>query len=294
MEHADTQALVPEQLETEIRKLDWRDLQLWCLGGFVLLVVAAGFLSLLIPQVLWQAQSVLARQPDAPQLVFGLIMLLVLLNIYLFQQRRLLLRTRQYLINQLQIAERTARTDSLTGIYNRRFMQEALVREIARAERNQSKLSVVLVDIDGFKDFNTRFGHLIGDRVLIEVTHLLQKNFRASDFITRFGGDEFLVIMPETDLIQAMVSVDRLGRLIERWNGRENRDFAISVCCGAAVHLAGTTAEEMLQAADADLYVHKASRNEAKMAATPTEAAGSVQPGSPYAGAKPRQARVLL
>ena len=294
MDNAHTQALVPEQLETEIRKLDWRDLQLWCLGVLVLLVVAAGFLSLLIPQVLWQAQSVLARQPDAPQLVFGLMMLLVLLNIYLFQQRRILLRTRQYLIMQLQIAERTARTDPLTGIYNRRFMHETLTREIARADRSKSKLSIALVDVDGFKDFNTRFGHLTGDRILIEVAGLLQKNFRACDFITRFGGDEFVVIMPETDLVQAMITVERLGRLLERWNGKENREFAISVSCGAAVHLEGMTPDEMLQAADADLYVHKASRNDSQAPATSAATAGSVPSGASSAVAKNRQTRVLL
>ena len=294
MEDAQNQVLVPEQLETEIRKLDWRDLQLWCLGAFVLLVVAAGFLSLLIPEILWQAQSVLARQPDAPQLIFGLIMLLVLLNVYLFQQRRILLRTRQYLIMQLQMAERTARTDALTGIFNRRFMQETLTREIARADRTKSKLSIVLVDVDGFKDFNTRFGHLTGDRVLIEVGGLLQKNFRASDFITRFGGDEFAVIMPDTDLIQAMVSVDRLGRLIERWNGRENREFAISVSCGAALYLAGMTPEDMLKAADADLYVHKALRADSQGLATPSGGADTAPSGASYTGAKDRQARVLL
>ena len=291
MDNPQTQALLPEQLETEIRKLDWRDLQLWCLGGFVLLVVAAGFLSLLIPEVLWQAQSVLARQPDAPQLVFGLIMLLILLNIYLFQQRRLLLRTRQFLITQLQIAERNARTDALTGIFNRRFMQETLTREMARADRIKSKLSIVLVDVDGFKDFNTRFGHLTGDQVLIEVSGLLQKNFRASDFITRFGGDEFAVIMPDTDLIQAMVSVDRLGRLIERWNGRENREFAISVSCGAALYLQGMTPDDILRAADADLYVHKASRSGSHLPATSDAATGTLPS---YAGGKDRLTRVLL
>jgi diguanylate cyclase (GGDEF)-like protein len=289
-----TQALVPEQLETEIRKLDWRDLQLWCLGVLVLLVVAAGFLSLLLPQVLWHAQSVLAHQQDAPQLVFGLIMLLVLLNIYLFQQRRLLLRTRQFLIMQLQVAERNARTDSLTGIFNRRYMQETLTREIARAERTKSKLSIALIDIDGFKDFNTRFGHLTGDRVLIEVAGLLQKNFRACDFITRFGGDEFVVIMPETDLVQAMITIERLGRLLERWNGRENREFAISVCCGTAMYLQGMTPDNILQAADADLYVHKASRPGSEIPVGASVSTDAVNSGSSYAGVKNRQARVLL
>src|SRR5207248_1680912 len=146
----------PEQIEQEIRALDWRDLQLWLIAAIVLLVVAAGFLALLMPQLLWHVSAALARQDSFPQLLFGLMALLVLLNAYLFQQRLLLLRTRRQLIHQLQVAERTARTDALTGVFNRRFMEEALTREMARAERNHSKLSVMLADIDGFKGFNTR------------------------------------------------------------------------------------------------------------------------------------------
>lgn len=252
--------LAPEQLEQEIRRLDWRDLQLWCIALLVLTVVVAGFMCLIIPQILWKFQSALAHQEDAPQLVFGLIMLLILLNVYLFQQRHMLLRTRQHLIVQLQIAERTARTDVLTGIYNRRFMGEALTREMARADRNQTKLCVILIDIDGFKEFNTNFGHLTGDRVLIQVAALLLKNFRASDFVTRFGGDEFLIIAPETDLSQAKVAIERLTLLLERWNSGSNREFVIRVCSGLAAYIAGMTVEDMLKAADADLYVQKALR----------------------------------
>jgi len=86
---------------------------------------------------------------------------------------------------KLQVAESRAQTDALTGVFNRRFMEEALVREVGRAERTQRKLAVMMVDIDGFKDFNTRFGHLVGDHILAEVAGLLQKNFRAADLVIR-------------------------------------------------------------------------------------------------------------
>ena len=154
MENESEQAqtnFAPEEIESQIHALDWRDLQLWCIGAVVLAVIAAGFLAIISPELLSQATIVFDRQGDTAPLFFGLIALMILLNVYLFQQRLTLLKTRRELIRQLQIAERTARTDALTGVYNRRFMREALARELARAERNQSKFSVLFVDIDKFR-----------------------------------------------------------------------------------------------------------------------------------------------
>src|SRR5260370_29406961 len=157
--------------------------------------------------MLWQISAIVARQQNITQLIFGLTALLILLNVYLFQQRLVLLRTRRELILQLQIAERSARTDALTGVFNRRFMEEALTREVARAERTQSNLSVMLADVDEIKDFNTRFGHLIGDQILRQVTALLQKNLRAAYLVISYAADKSLVIMTHTDLAQRGVRV---------------------------------------------------------------------------------------
>src|SRR5205823_7452510 len=120
--------IAPERIEQKIRALDWRDIQLWCIGFVVLVVLAAGFVALLAPQLVWHISAVVSRQQDIVQLIFGLTALLILLNLYLFQQRLVLLQTRRELIRQLQIAERKARTDALTGVFNRRFMEEALTR----------------------------------------------------------------------------------------------------------------------------------------------------------------------
>jgi diguanylate cyclase (GGDEF)-like protein len=91
-----------------------------------------------------------------------------------------------------------ARTDPLTGVHNRRFLEEFLNREIARCRRSHHPLSVLLLDLDGFKAYNDEHGHLAGDRVLAAVASSLRKAVRATDVVARYGGDEFVVVLPNT------------------------------------------------------------------------------------------------
>ncbi len=164
----------PEQLEKEIKALEWRDLQLWGIGACVLFALAAGFFPLLAPNLLWKfTDSVHAG--NLPQYTAGLIVLLLLLNAQTLHQRFRLQKTRAELVRQLQLAERAAQVDALTGVFNRRYMEKMLEKEVSRAERYQNSLCLAVIDVDKFKDFNTRFGHLEGDRVLMAVASLMRK-----------------------------------------------------------------------------------------------------------------------
>jgi diguanylate cyclase (GGDEF)-like protein len=264
----------PEELERDLQNLEGRDLQLWCLGGFISIVLAAGFLLLLVPHLFWNLGAIVTKERNLPALFFGLQTLLLLLGIYMFQQRRQLQVTRRDLIKRLQAAERVARIDVLSGLFNRRILDEVLGKEIARAQRTGSNLSIIMLDIVEFKSLNHRFGHVAGDRMLATVAALLKKNFRAADIIIRYGGDEFLVIVPDSDRREARIAVERLNGFVEEWN-RKNESFGynLQLSAGIAQFIPdASNAESLIEAADAEMY-----DNESR---TRYDAASTAQPAS--------------
>jgi diguanylate cyclase len=136
-------------------------------------------------------------------------------------------------------------------------MDEVLAREIARAERSGAQLTIMLADLDSFKEINTRLGHVGGDRMLMEAVHLLRRNFRASDYVVRYGGDEFIAIMPDTDRAQAQVAVNRLHGFEEARNSRVDTEMELHLSCGLASFTSGMTVEDLVDAADRDMYLQK-------------------------------------
>jgi diguanylate cyclase (GGDEF)-like protein len=147
-----------------------------------------------------------------------------------------------------------ARIDSLTGLANRRALEEILAAEIARAHRFTHQLAVVLLDLDRFKEINDNFGHAAGDVMLREVSRLLTSLARQGDTVARWGGEEFVVVLPETDLEGAERFADRLRRTIE---AQSVGDMQTSASCGVATMLPEDNVEELLHAADEALYQAK-------------------------------------
>jgi diguanylate cyclase (GGDEF)-like protein len=157
-----------------------------------------------------------------------------------------------------------ARRDELTGVGNYRGLHERLAGEIARHRRHSREFALVLLDLDGFKAINERYGHLEGDRLLAEIGVALGDEVRAEDSVFRQGGDEFAAIVPEANAEEAGEVAARLrARVAQRGFGRDE-ERPVSATTGFAMFPAdGTTAEGLLGFADSDLFAAKHQRRAA-------------------------------
>jgi diguanylate cyclase (GGDEF)-like protein len=161
--------------------------------------------------------------------------------------------------------EKHATTDALTGLSNRHAMEETFPREINRCIQSDQPVSLIMADVDGFKDFNDKFGHVAGDRALSAVAHILQKQFRPRDLLVRFGGDEFSVLLPGVSLSDALSIAERVRSAVSG-DTEASQDsmiqIPVNVSMGVAELESHGTFEALLKAADAALYRAKhAGRN---------------------------------
>ena len=163
---------------------------------------------------------------------------------------------------RLQLEEklaRMARHDPLTGAYNRHALDEFLERELIRSKRYNHPIGILLIDINRFKEINDRFGHAMGDKVLQAVADILQHNVRNSDIVARYGGDEFLIVLPETDGETDLVEERILAEVARRNKANPLLDFPVTLAIGS-VHWnpdSGKSMEEALAEADRLMYESK-------------------------------------
>jgi diguanylate cyclase (GGDEF)-like protein len=160
--------------------------------------------------------------------------------------------------------QRSATTDSLTGVYNTRFFHEALSREAARSERYSTPLSLLMIDVDSFKTINDTFGHLVGDKVLTAIGQVLQKTVRNTDLVFRCGGDEFGVVLPGTNAEGAIRAAEKILQKIQSGHILETLGYtgSTTVSIGVSEYQKGTHFESLVAEADQALYASKrASKN---------------------------------
>lgn len=153
-----------------------------------------------------------------------------------------------------------ARRDTLTDAFNRRAFTEFADKEWSRSVRNDYPLSMLTVDIDHFKNFNDQYGHQTGDAALVQVSRVAQSALRASDIWCRYGGEEFVALLPNTTLSQAMAIAERLRQSVERTTIVSARgSLSVSVSIGVAERSSNhSSIEEVLAISDAALYKAKA------------------------------------
>jgi diguanylate cyclase (GGDEF)-like protein len=149
--------------------------------------------------------------------------------------------------------------DGLTGIFNRRYFELRITEEIERARRFRAGMAVVMVDIDQFKNLNDEFGHLLGDEVLRQVSSIFHQQLRKIDVVCRYGGEEFAILLSQTNGQHSQSVAEKLRRLVETWQF-PGVPRPVTISAGIATYPEhGTTRDELVKSADAGLYAAKQS-----------------------------------
>jgi diguanylate cyclase (GGDEF)-like protein len=254
---------IPAQaLQASMRRVERRGWWLWSYAVLVTILLTLGIASFSFPALLSQTGDAYAFSIN--QAVRGLVGLVLVFNVYVIYQQVQLNRIRRQMTEQAfsvdkveMLAEeiyKVAVLDSLTGLHNRRYARQRLQDEVARSQRQGVPLTVILFDLDSFKQVNDNYGHAAGDKVLRTFAERLSKATRGSDVAARYGGDEFLVLLPECKTEDVQYVLKRLDGVQADIGGKM---LKISYSAGWADYISGESPEELLRRADEALYVNK-------------------------------------
>jgi len=260
-QQVDAQARLRE-MQDKLRRLERRDWFLWMTNIVVMLLLLAAVIVLSFPNLLAERDELLRMELDTA--VRGLVGVVLLFNSYSIWQQSTIKRLRRQMADQLESTirlharaeelHRLAVLDPLTGLYNRRYAEERLKAETGRSRRHGYDLSVVVFDLNKFKQINDTFGHAAGDQVLRVFGERLQHIIRISDVAARMGGDEFLLLLPECSPAQVPILLARIGDPQIEWDGQT---IPIEWSAGWTGYQSGEGHEPMLERADQMLYENK-------------------------------------
>ena len=262
-----TAPIQAEQIRANMRHIARRQWWLWSSAVMVTLLLTLGIASFAFPGLLTQAQD--STSFLLSQAMHGLVGLVLLFNVYTIYQQLQIHRIQLQLSEQVEsLGKMEVRTeevyklaalDSLTGLYNRRSGEQRLAEEILRSQRHGCPLTVLMLDLNGLKFINDKFGHAVGDELIRTFAERLNKSIRGSDLAVRLGGDEFLLLLPECKLDEVRHILNRLSGMKMEFDGHL---LNISFAAGWANNKPGELAEQLLKRADDALYVNKRASRE--------------------------------
>ena len=255
-------------MQITMRRMDRRQWWLWSYAIMVTMLLLMAVASFAFPALLTGEDAYYSF--FLSQAVRGLVGMVLIFNVYVIYQQLQISRIRRQLTDQVfavdkvevlaQEVYRMALLDPLTGLFNRRYIEQRLEDEIKRSQRHGRALSVILFDLDEFKQVNDTYGHGAGDALLKAFADRLSRATRGSDASARYGGDEFLVVLPECKPENVQHVLKRLeGIRVEV----EGRNLSLALSAGWAELISGESAKELLARADTALYANKRAKSAA-------------------------------
>jgi diguanylate cyclase (GGDEF)-like protein len=238
-----------EGMMPNMRQIDRREWWLWSSAASAMLLLALGIASFSVPAMMARPDGSYAFFPG--ESVRGFMGLVLVFNVYIVYKQVQINRLRREFAGTLYTM---AILDPLTNIFNRRYIMHRLQEEIARSQRQGNPLTLIALDLDGFKQVNDQYGHAIGDQVLRSFGEALQRATRGSDVVARYGGDEFLAMLPDCSVGQIRHVLDRLNGLHVKTN---SSTIAIRYSVGWTDYTSGESLDDFLKRADAMLYANK-------------------------------------
>ena len=190
--------------------------------------------------------------------------LIILLSVFIFLNYRLRNEIKKREETEIKLSN-LANNDSLTGIYNRRKIEELCEAELKRSERYSNELSVIFFDVNDFKIINDKLGHHKGDEVLIKIASVISQNIRTTDYFGRWGGDEFLIVLPQTNLYKTEHLVKILENILTTINFDLKMNRKISCSFGLSQYEKNDTLDSFLKRADESMYVNKYNYRQSKL-----------------------------